>query len=33
MKVVELNHMSLDGVIQSPGRPDEDTRSGFAHGG
>ncbi|HWF57317.1 MAG TPA: dihydrofolate reductase family protein, partial [Candidatus Dormibacteraeota bacterium] len=28
-----LNHMSLDGVIQSPGRPDEDTRRGFAHGG
>jgi dihydrofolate reductase len=33
MKVVVLNHMSLDGVIQSPGRPDEDTRGGFAHGG
>jgi dihydrofolate reductase len=33
MKVVVLNHMSLDGVIQSPGRPDEDARDGFAHGG
>lgn len=32
MKVVVLNHMSLDGVIQGPGRPDEDTREGFAHG-
>jgi dihydrofolate reductase len=25
--------MSLDGVIQAPGRPDEDTRDGFARGG
>lgn len=33
MKVVVLNHMSLDGVIQGPGRSDEDTRGGFAHGG
>jgi dihydrofolate reductase len=33
MKVVVLNHMSLDGVIQGPGRADEDTRGGFAHGG
>ena len=33
MKVVVLNQMSLDGVIQSPARPDEDTRGGFAHGG
>src|SRR5437879_6767868 len=33
MKVVVLNHMSLDGVIQSPARQDEDTRKGFSHGG
>lgn len=33
MKVVVLNHMSLDGVIQGPGRADEDARGGFAHGG
>jgi hypothetical protein len=33
MKVVVLNHVSLDGAIQSPARPDEDTRGGFAHGG
>jgi dihydrofolate reductase len=33
MTVVVFNHMSLDGVIQSPARPDEDTRRGFAHGG
>lgn len=32
-KVIVLEHMSLDGVIQSPGRPDEDTSGGFAYGG
>jgi dihydrofolate reductase len=32
-KVVVLEHISLDGVIQAPGRPDEDTSGGFAHGG
>jgi dihydrofolate reductase len=31
--ITVLNHVSLDGVMQSPGRPDEDTRGGFDHGG
>jgi dihydrofolate reductase len=33
MGVVVVNHVSLDGVMQGPGRPDEDTRGGFVHGG
>jgi dihydrofolate reductase len=32
-KVVVINHVTLDGVMQSPGRPEEDTRDGFRHGG
>jgi dihydrofolate reductase len=32
-KVVVVNHLTLDGVMQAPGRPDEDTRDGFAYGG
>jgi dihydrofolate reductase len=32
-KVIVMNHLTLDGVMQGPGRPDEDTRDGFAHGG
>ncbi|WP_429910584.1 dihydrofolate reductase family protein [Glycocaulis sp.] len=28
-----IEHISLDGVIQAPGGPDEDVDSGFAHGG
>lgn len=32
-KVVVINHVTLDGVMQGPGRPDEDTRGGFADGG
>ncbi len=31
--VVVLMHLTLDGVMQAPGRPDEDRRGGFAHGG
>ncbi len=33
MKVVLFNHLTLDGVMQAPGRADEDTRGGFTHGG
>jgi hypothetical protein len=32
-KVVVLENLSLDGVMQAPGRPDEDLRGGFQHGG
>jgi dihydrofolate reductase len=32
-KVIVMNTVSLDGVMQAPGRPDEDTRDGFEHGG
>jgi dihydrofolate reductase len=32
-KVIVMNGVSLDGAMQGPGRPDEDTRDGFAHGG
>jgi dihydrofolate reductase len=31
-RLLVLNHVSLDGVMQSPGRVDEDTRDGFTHG-
>ena len=33
MSIVVVNHISLDGVMQAPARPDEDERGGFAHGG
>ncbi len=32
-RVMVLEHVSLDGVIQAPGGPDEDTSGGFAYGG
>jgi dihydrofolate reductase len=32
-KVIVLEHITLDGVIQAPGGPDEDTSSGFVYGG
>jgi dihydrofolate reductase len=32
-KVIVTNWVTLDGVMQAPGRPDEDTRDGFTHGG
>ncbi|MCB5169619.1 dihydrofolate reductase family protein [Streptomyces bambusae] len=33
MRVVVSEFISLDGVVQAPGGPDEDTDGGFAHGG
>src|SRR4051812_46435308 len=33
MRLILSAFMSLDGVVQAPGGPDEDTDGGFAHGG
>jgi dihydrofolate reductase len=32
-KIIVINQLTLDGVMQGPRRPDEDTRGGFEHGG
>ncbi|MEU9741453.1 dihydrofolate reductase family protein [Micromonospora chersina] len=32
-KIIVTENVSLDGVMQAPGRPDEDTRDGFTRGG
>ena len=32
-RIVVMNQVTLDGVMQAPGRPDEDTRDGFDRGG
>lgn len=32
-RIVVTNHVTLDGVMQAPAGPDEDTRGGFEHGG
>ena len=32
-RVIVMNGLTLDGVMQGPGRPNEDTRDGFAYGG
>jgi dihydrofolate reductase len=33
MRIVISEFISLDGVVQAPGGPDEDTDGGFQHGG
>jgi len=33
VRIVIVEFMSLDGVVQAPGGPDEDIDGGFAHGG
>ncbi len=33
MRIVVVEFMSLDGVVQAPGGPEEDVDGGFAHGG
>ena len=33
MRIVVAEFMSLDGVVQAPGGPEEDTDGGFRHGG
>jgi dihydrofolate reductase len=33
MRIVIIEFMSLDGVVQAPGGPEEDTDGGFTHGG
>jgi dihydrofolate reductase len=32
-QIVVFENVTLDGVMQAPGRPDEDRRGGFTHGG
>jgi dihydrofolate reductase len=32
-KLIAFTSLTLDGVMQAPGRPDEDRRGGFEHGG
>src|SRR4051812_34539335 len=32
-KLISITHVTLDGVIQAPGGPEEDPTNGFGHGG
>ena len=32
-KLIAITNVTLDGVMQGPGQPDEDRRGGFEHGG
>jgi hypothetical protein len=30
-RLIAITHVTLDGVMQSPGGPEEDPRNGFTH--
>lgn len=32
-KIIAITQLTLDGVMQAPGGPQEDPRGGFKHGG
>ena len=32
-KIITITHVTLDGIMQAPGGPEEDPRGGFTHGG
>ncbi len=32
-KIISITHVTLDGIMQAPGGPEEDPRGGFTHGG
>ncbi|HEX3799196.1 MAG TPA: dihydrofolate reductase family protein [Verrucomicrobiae bacterium] len=32
-KIIAITHVTLDGVMQAPGGPEEDSTNGFTHGG
>jgi hypothetical protein len=32
-KIIAITEVTLDGVMQAPGGPEEDPRNGFTHGG
>lgn len=32
-KIIAITHVTLDGIMQAPGGPEEDRSGGFAHGG
>src|SRR5687768_1328384 len=32
-KIVTITHVTLDGIMQAPGGPEEDPSGGFTHGG
>jgi dihydrofolate reductase len=32
-KIIAITHVTLDGVMQAPGGPEEDPQNGFTHGG